>query len=454
MKRERSLFPELTWPDKRVAGAAGPLSTSGPPPALQVVEVVGDPGSVGGGSAGGAGAHPRPGAVPPQSKLVRGDNRAVMRALHGSLAGRVDLVYMDPPFGTGESFALTERAGGEHQVVPAYSDRWSPGLGAYLSTMLEQLTLTRALLSDRGTLFLHCDWRVSHYLRCLLDEVFGPECFKNEIVWRYRRWPAKTRVFQRMHDVVFWYGKTPDDRHAWTPLFEPLAKSTLETWGTKRQIADFSTGRRKPSQTDEETPGAPMSDVWDIGIIAPIARERVGYPTQKPEALLRRIIEATTRPGDLVADFFAGSGTTLVAAEKLGRRWIGCDQSRAAVHLARKRLVALPSASFALLAPAGDPLADGEGPAVEVSAVGAAAGRAVRLTLHGHGTSAVDSWSVDWDHDGHVFHHAFGVQRPHARAKIPLSTEHTYPAPGPRRIAVQIVGAGGQERREVIAWNA
>src|SRR6185369_6961832 len=144
-----------------------------------------------------------------------------------------------------------------------------------------------------------------------------------------------------MHDVIFWYGRSPGDAHAWTPLYEPLAASTLATWGTKRQIADFSSGRRKPSQTDEETPGAPMADVWDIGIIAPIARERVGYPTQKPEALLRRVIEAASRPGDLVADFFAGSGTTLAVAEKLGRRWIGCDVGRVAIETTKKRLLGL-----------------------------------------------------------------------------------------------------------------
>jgi len=201
MKRERLPFPELTWPGKQPPEEA----LRGPAPALTVVEV--------------AGGHDE-GSPPWRGKLVRGDNRAVMRALLPTFAGQVDLVYMDPPFGTGGSFALTARAGGEHEEVPAYSDRWSQGLPAYLSTMVEQLALMRALLSDRGTLFLHCDWHVSHYLRCLLDEVFGPACFKNEIVWRYRRWPAKTRAFQRMHDVIFWYGRSPDDAHAWTQPYE------------------------------------------------------------------------------------------------------------------------------------------------------------------------------------------------------------------------------------------
>lgn len=441
MKRERPRLPELVWAGKRTSGTAvaGPGT---PAPALFPIEVAGPPGE--------------PGAGLVRGRLIRGDNRAAMRALLPEYAGQVNLVYLDPPFGTGGSFALSERAGGRGSDVPAYSDR--EGLGDYLSTMLEQLELMRALLSNRGTLFLHCDWHVSHYLRCLLDEVFGADSFKNEIVWRYRRWPAKTRVFQKMHDVLFWYGKSPDNRHAFTPLYEPLAASTLATWGTKRQVADFSSGRRKPSQTDEETRGAPMSDVWDIGIIAPIAHERVGYPTQKPEALLRRLLEAASRPGDSVADFFAGSGTTLVVAEQLGRRWIGCDVGLAAIHATKKRLAALPSASFEVLALDGDAGHEGdEAPHVKVSLsrAGLLGGRrAVHLALEGEGTAAVDYWAVDWDHDGRVFRHGFRAGRRHARDRLPLTAEHTYEGGGSRRLSVQIAGAGGHARREEIVWDA
>ena len=292
--------PRLVWPGKPAKGAREPAAAS----RLIVTEHLGAPLADGGA----------------RNRLIHADNRAAIPALLGELEGRIDLVYIDPPFATGGSFSA--RTGPGAVEIPAYEDRWEEGLGDYLTRMLEQLELFRALLSPRGTIFVHCDWHVSHYLRCLLDEVFGADAFKNEIVWRYRRWPAKTKSFQRMHDVLFWYGKAPNDSHAWTPLYEDLAPSTLQTWGTKRQVADFSSGRRKPSQTEEETLGAPMADVWDIGIIAPIAHERVGYPTQKPEALLRRVIQAASRPGDLVADFFCGSGTTLAVAEKLGRRWI------------------------------------------------------------------------------------------------------------------------------------
>ncbi len=410
--------PQLTWPTKRAPPVAQlPLA------ALTVVEQHG------------AG---RPDVF--RNKLIRADNRLAMRALARDFAGQVDLVYIDPPFATGGLFSA--KTSGEE--VPAYSDRWQDGLGDYLSTMLEQLQLLHALLSPRGTVFLHCDWHVSHYLRCLLDEVFGPEAFKNEIVWRYRRWPAKTRAFQRMHDVLFWYARSPSFEHAWTPLYEELAASTRATWGTKRQVADFSSGRRKPSQTDEDTLGAPMADVWDIGIIAPIAHERVGYPTQKPEALLRRVIEAASRPGDLVADLFAGSGTTLAVAEKLGRRWIGCDNGRVAVHTAKKRLLALPDAApFDLLAP------EGEAPEVFDAPIAVEQDGPLGVRLRLSGKAPVDYWAIDWDHDGRVFRAGWHAART-KRSTAPLEAAHTYAHPGPRRIAVQLVDPAGAERRAVL----
>lgn len=433
MTRDPRRGPELLWHGKRERRPEPPA-----PPRLTTLEETGLP------TLGGRG------------RLIRGDNRLAMRALLADHAGKVDLVYVDPPFGTGGSFSLTARGGGEG--VAAYSDRWSDGLGDYLSTMLEQLELLRALLSDRGTLFVHCDWHVSHHMRCLLDEVFGADAFKNELVWRYRRWPAKTRVFQKMHDVIFWYGKTPGDAHAWTPQYEPLAASTLETWGTRRQVADFSSGRRKPSQTDEETPGAPMADVWDIGIIAPIARERVGYPTQKPEALLRRVIEAASKPGDLVLDVFAGSGTTLAVAEKMGRRWIGCDVGRAAIHASRKRLLGI-GAAFEVMAiegGAGESEGAEAGAAMVITAAAAeeGAGRRVRVSLGGAEAGALDYWAVDWEHDGRVFRSAWHARREGKKQEMPLVTEHAYAAAGRYRIAVQAAGAAGGERRQVVDWVA
>ena len=284
-----------------------------------------------------------------KNKLIWGDNLLVMNSLLEKFAGKIDLIYIDPPFATGVDFSFKALVGESKQKIlkkqsiieeKAYRDTWNSDYSSYLNMMSSRLSLMRDLLRKGGSLIVHCDWHVSHLLRSLIDETLGPKSFNNEIVWRYRRWPAKTRVFQRMHDTLLWYTK-PGGEHVFNKLYEPLADSTLQTWGTKRQVADFSSGYRKPSQTDEETLGAPMSDVWEIGIIAPIAHERLGYDTQKPEALLDRVLCSLSNPGDLIADFFCGSGTTLAVAEKLGRRWIGCDLGRWGIHITRKRLLEL-----------------------------------------------------------------------------------------------------------------
>ena len=227
----------------------------------------------------------------------------------------------------------------------AYRDTWGGGLDTYIAWMFETLTYLRELLAESGSIYVHCDWRTSHCIRTIMSEMFGEDNFQNEVVWRYRRWPAKQRRYQKMHDVLLVFTKANGEFSTFNQLFEALAESTLETWGTKQQVADFTEGRRKPSQTNQESPGAPLSDVWEIGIIAPIAKERVGYPTQKPEALIERIISASSNEGDLVLDCFAGSGTTAAVAERLGRRWIAADLSRFAISTTRKRLLSMPDVS-------------------------------------------------------------------------------------------------------------
>ncbi|HWL84263.1 MAG TPA: site-specific DNA-methyltransferase, partial [Polyangiaceae bacterium] len=164
-----------------------------------------------------------------------------------------------------------------------------------------------------------------------------------EIVWRYRRWPSKTPNFQRVHDVLLRYRKDARTSPRWNTLYEPLAPSTLATWGVNKQRAVYAkSGRRaRSSTTAEATAGAPLGDVWDIGVIAPVARERTGYPSQKPEALLERLLRSLSDPGDLVLDPYAGSGTTLSVAARLGRRFIGIDASEIAIATAERRLSAL-----------------------------------------------------------------------------------------------------------------
>ncbi len=222
---------------------------------------------------------------------------------------------------------------------PAFDDRWD-SLDEYLAALKPRIEAVRDLLLPSGCLVLHVDPKTSHYLKVLCDQIFGRACFASEIVWRYRRWPAKTKNFQRVHDVLLRYVKDPSVEPRFHQLYEPLAASTLATWGNKRQRAVTNeAGRRTHSSvTEEATPGAPLGDVWEIGIVAPVAKERTGYPTQKPEALMDRLIQSCTEPGDWVLDAYAGSGTTASVARRLGRAVLSIDESAAALQVARRRL--------------------------------------------------------------------------------------------------------------------
>ena len=293
--------------------------------------------------------------------LFENDNLPVLRALD---ADSVDLIYLDPPFNSNQDFAapigseaagaafkdtwtlsdvneaehgeLADREPALYAAIHAAESTHGKSMKSYLIMMGLRMLEMRRVLKETGSIYLHCDPTASHYLKLLMDAVWGTEGFRNEIVWSYRRWPAKHPNFQRMHDVILRYAKGTNI--TWNQLYEPLAESTLKRFGRKQQVADFSTGKRKPRQTNRDSPSAPMRDVWDISIIAPSAKERLGYPTQKPLKLLERIIQASSNQGDVVLDPFCGCATTCIAAEKLGRRWVGIDISSKAVELVRLRL--------------------------------------------------------------------------------------------------------------------
>ncbi len=277
--------------------------------------------------------------------LIEGDNLAGMGALHHRSPGAFTLAYLDPPFLTGRQHAKvlrsrdrkTGRIIRDEQV--AFDDRWG-GLDEYLAALRPRLAAARQLLAPHGSLVVHVDTKTSHYVKVMCDELFGLECFASEIIWRYRRWPSRTRNFQRVHDVLLRYVRDPAATTRFNQLYEPLAASTVATWGERKQraVVDESGRRLRSSLTADPTPGTPLGDVWEIGIVAPVARERTGYPTQKPEALLRRLVEACTDPDDLVLDPYAGSGTTLAVCAHLGRRVVGIDSSRQALTTIRRRL--------------------------------------------------------------------------------------------------------------------
>jgi len=277
--------------------------------------------------------------------LLEGDNLRVLRGLAATHADAVTLAYLDPPFFTNREHAAWLRKAGAPRTsrtrVHAFDDRWAD-LPAYLDALGVRLAATRDLLAPHGSIVVHVDPKTSHYVRVLGDEIFGPDSFVSEIVWRYRRWPSKTPNFQRVHDVLLRWRKDTGATPRWNQPYEPLAASTLATWGTNKQRAVFAKdGRRaRSSSTAEKTAGVPMGDVWEIGVIAPIARERTGYPSQKPEALLERLVGALSNAGDLVLDPYAGSGTTLAVAHRMGRGFVGIDASPVALRTTRERLEA------------------------------------------------------------------------------------------------------------------
>ena len=288
-----------------------------------------------------------------RNKLIWGDNLLVMESLLEKFSGKIDLIYIDPPFATGEDFSFSAPIGGSGEIVfkeqslieeKAYRDTWGDGIDSYLAMMEDRIKLLRTLLSPNGSFFLHCDWHVGHLLRSLGDEVFGSDHFLNEIIWYYyNKFQGNVKRFAANHDIILWYRK--GETHKFEPQnekrLEGPVKQLVRVWDKEKgrivNAKDLD-GKVMYRETDTKT----VDDVWRIPMLQPADRtENCGFPTQKPEAILRRILQAASCKGSLVADFFCGSGTTLAVAEKLERRWIGCDLGRWGIHLTRKRLLGI-----------------------------------------------------------------------------------------------------------------
>jgi adenine-specific DNA-methyltransferase len=288
-----------------------------------------------------------------KNKLIWGDNLLVMGSLLEKFAGKIDLIYIDPPFATGADFSFTAPIGetGEEVVKEqsiieekAYRDTWGSGITSYVSIICDRIKAIHELLSLNGLLYLHCDWHVNHLIRSILDDNFGSDNFINEIAWHYFGFKRKTsRNFPRKHDTIIVYSKSKN--HTWNVQYKPhrpeyVSRFKKDKNGRLYRDDVNPTGGGARTIYLDEVPGDIVDSVWDdIPPVNPMGSERWDYPTQKPESLLERIISASSNPGDLVADFFCGSGTTLAVAEKLGRRWIGCDLGRWAVHVTRKRML-------------------------------------------------------------------------------------------------------------------
>ncbi len=313
-----------------------------------------------------------------RNRLIWGDKKYVLPSLLPEFAGKVNLIYIDPPFATGADFSFTttipesdESFTKEPSIIEqkAYRDTWGHGLDSYLQWFYETVILLRELLTEDGSIYVHLDWHVGHYAKAVLDEVFGGDHFQNEICWkRATSGSAKARAkkFGADHDVIYFYSKSlvPKFNQVYVPYPEEeiqkrfrnkdekghykdaelgtYSDETLERLKKENRLIVTQGGKYRYKIYLEEIKGVLVDSIWtDIPIVNSQAEERLNYATQKPEPLLERIITASSNIDDIVLDCFCGSGTTAVAAEKLGRKWIACDLGRFAIHTTRKRLLSI-----------------------------------------------------------------------------------------------------------------
>lgn len=342
-----------------------------------------------------------------RNRLIWGDKKYILPSLLPEFAGKVNLIYIDPPFNVGADFSFkttipdnpetdedeTIEFVKQPSVIEqkAYRDTWGKGLDSYLQWFYETAILLRELLTEDGSLYVHLDWHVGQYAKIVLDEIFGYESFFNELVWqKIRSSKAQSKSFGNVHDIIYGYSKT--ENYFFNQLYVPLSKervdkhyNNVEKDGRRFQLCDFtqsgqgvarkfgkktleppkgkhwiwnqenidsgmkeglivftSSGMLRLKRYLDNSKGNPLEDIWtDIAPVNSMAAERVDYATQKPEALLERIFNASTKENDLVLDCFIGSGTTASTAEKMNRRWIGCDLGRFSIHTTRKRLLGI-----------------------------------------------------------------------------------------------------------------
>ena len=278
------------------------------------------------------------------NKLIWGDNKLILSSLkNGPLReeierqGGIKLIYIDPPFDVGADFSMDIEIGDDTFTKKpnileeiAYRDTWGKGADSFISMIYERLVLMRDLLADDGSIYVHCDWRVTQYIRMALDDIFGRDRFRNEIIWCYKSGGAGSNGFAKKHDTLYYYTKSN------ALIFNSSKEKSHMGIG-------YSTGNKNVTLYDDQDGLGPytlvnVKDWWnDIGMIA-TSKGRL-YPTQKPEELLERIVKSSSNSGDIVADLFCGSGTTAAVAEKLGRKWIASDLGKFAIHTTRKRMI-------------------------------------------------------------------------------------------------------------------
>ena len=290
-----------------------------------------------------------------KNRLIWGDNKYILSSLLEEFAGKIDLIYIDPPFATGADFSYKVDIGGAEAVKEpsmieeiAYRDTWGKGMDSFLQMMFERLVLMKDLLSERGSIYVHLDWRTSFYIKAILDEIFGENNFRNDIIWSYRTGGAtKKKTYAKKHDIILFYSKNNEkmkfnfkqERIYYEKPFIGTPKDEFGNYYADVILRDVLEGEIKLVKNNN------ILKTISVKPVINVSKERISYDTQKPEGLLELLIEVSSDPNDLVADFFCGSGTTGAVAEKLGRRWIMADLSRFAIQTTRKRLLQIENCS-------------------------------------------------------------------------------------------------------------
>ena len=343
----------------------------------------------------------------PENRLLLGDNLPVMTALLPEYEGRLDLIYADPPFFTNKHYPARigrgedSRHPADWDLAEGYADHW-PGMDSYLDFLYPRLALMHRLLAPRGTLYLHLDWHADAPARLLLDELFGPARFLNEIVWAYHGPSPIRSAFNRKHDTILVYTRSDDYIFNADAIREPYNPSTVRTFASSKK-AGFG---KVPDLARGKIP----EDWWYFPVVARLHNERTGYPTQKPEAMLERILLASSSPGGLVADFFCGSGTFPLVAGRHGRRFLACDAIWRAVHTTRLRLLEQPL-PFIFQRDL-----DSSIPSSPSSFSLSTSHRTVTLNE----STALDYWEADPAWDGKLFRSAAQARRPNRSGELPL----------------------------------
>jgi site-specific DNA-methyltransferase (adenine-specific) len=345
----------------------------------------------------------------PENQLILGDNLKVMSALLPEFRSAINLIYADPPFFTNRHYPMRigrgedSRRPQEWQLAEGYPDHWTD-IDTYLDMLYPRLKMMHELLAPNGTLYLHLDWHASAYARLLLDEIFGSDRLLNEIVWVYHGPSPIRSAFNRKHDTILVYTKSEKYIFNVDDVRQPYHPTTVKTFASSPK-AGFG---KVPNLARGKVP----EDWWYFPVVARLHSERSGYPTQKPESLLERIILASSNAGDVVADFFCGSGTTSVVAARHSRRFIATDISFRAIHTTRLRLVKLGSPVFAIKQLTGIEAIQEESRGVKSLSV-KIEGQTVSLITEQ--PDEIDYWEVDPAWDGKLFRSAAQAVRPRGK---------------------------------------